>query len=124
MTTGDWAFALVAVTVGIAAVVCGIAWKAAFADGREAERLDERNRRAMSRLDRAEEEIWGPLPSAGPDPFEAWLAEAAGTRERLAGSGELRALAADSTGTMRAVTDDYIAQMAAEEEAYRKGLAS
>jgi len=123
MTTGDWAFALIAVTVGIATVVCGIAWKVAFTDGHEAGRLYERNRRAMSRLDRAEEEIWGPLPSAGPDPFEAWLDEAAGIRERLAGSGELRALA-DSTGTMRAVTDDYIAQMAAEEEAYRKGLAS
>jgi hypothetical protein len=122
MSYADWAFALVVTLASLCTVVCWVLHYVGFKDGHEAGRLYERNRVSLSRLERAENEIWGPLP--GPDPCETWLAEitAPGT-ERLALSGELRRLEIANTGAMAAVTDEYIARMAAEEDAYRQGLA-
>jgi hypothetical protein len=134
MTTGDWAFILIIIVTGIAAIVCGVAWKVAFEDGREAGALHERNTGNESRLrqgrtSRATGELWGPEP----DKFDDWLRDLSGDNERLARTGELRQLneyrpADTATGSFRtllaAQTDAFITQMQAEEGAYRKDLAS
>jgi hypothetical protein len=101
MTTGDWAFILVLAVVVVAAVVCGIAWKVAFEDGREAGALHERNlrneRRLRNRTDRATGELWG----TEPDQFDDWLRNitTAGDSERLARTGELRELSGGRRAT-------------------------
>lgn len=131
MNTADWAFILVLAVVTVAAAVCGIAWKVAYNDGREAGALNERNTRNEGRLsgrvNRATGEIWG----TEPDQFDDWLKNLTGDGERLASTGELRQLTAyhpaggrTVTGAFRAITDQYIEQMQAEEDHYREGLAS
>jgi hypothetical protein len=135
-------FLCVIAVVAVCAIVCGIAWKVAFQDGREAGILHERNTRNEGRLregrvERASREIWG----REPDGFDlgqwaAGLSEDHG--ERLADTGELQAArdyhpsvrglgASTDTGAIRALvegTSAYLRQMAEEEGAYRDGLAS
>jgi hypothetical protein len=136
MTPETWAFILLLAVVMIAAIVCAVFWKVAFQDGREAGILHERNMRntdriKRNRLDAATDEFRAITESA--DPFDNWLKQVVtDSGERLAGTGELRTLTDDfgqpdnltTTGAFRALTDDWIAQMTAEETAYRKKLAS
>lgn len=126
MTPGDWAFALVVFLAALCTTVCWVVHHVGWKDGHEAGRLYERNRFNLRRLDHAHEEIWGPAGEV-PD-FDGWLDElAAAGAERLASTGELALLTGTDTGAFRAITDGtdaFIAQMAAEEDAYRKGLAS
>jgi len=143
MTLGTWAFLLAGIVAIVAAIVCGIFWKVAYDDGHEAGQLHERNLRnteriRRNRLDAATDQFWQIDETA--DPFDNWLKQVVtDDGERLAGTGELRRLADDpgqpdnrlrpvrtltDTGAMAALTDDWIARMAAEEARYRKDLAS
>lgn len=132
MTLGDWMFIFVIAIVVVAAIVCGIAWKVAFKDGREAGILHERNMRnteriRRNRLEAATDEFWGITGQT--DPWENWLKQVVsdGDGERLADTAERRLVPVRNltdTGAMAIVTDDYIERMRAEEAAYREGLAS
>lgn len=136
-------FTLVLAVVVIAAVVCGIAWKVAYEDGWEARGLHDQNTRSERRLARQRQEEAD---------FDAWIAQlkepGAAEFERLAATNELVTLyeydprtgtvgglmthtaqicASTDTGAFRALTqstDAYLARMAAEEEAYRRGISS
>jgi len=122
MTLGDWAFALVMILAALCATVCWIVHHVGWKDGHEAGRLYERNRFNMNRLDRAERQIWEPRTEID----DEWIDQLnAAWEERLANTGELAILTgATDTGAFRAVTDDFIAEMAASEEEYRRGLTS
>lgn len=135
----DWAFVTLVGVVLVASVVCGIAWKVAFEDGREAgmlhaknlanhrtlaERRAERSAARTARLEREESDLDQWLESLHEPP----------ELERLARTGELRqlhqAVPADATvtGEFRMLTasrvDAFIARLAAEEDAYRRELAA
>lgn len=151
MSIEDWAFGLVALTVIICAVVCAIAWKVSYGDGWEAGSLHERNllntRRIRERREarEAEEDSFGQwLKQLGEDDGER-LADTgelmmfgyhydSGPPEAIT-DGPVRSrtacraiLSAPDTGSFRAAvateTDSFIAQMSAEEAAYREGLSS
>lgn len=133
MSFDEGALAFVIVVAVIAAVICGIAWKVAYEDGREDGQLHERNLRSERRIreNRGEREVWG--EHYQPDDFEQWIGELADAGEkRLADTSEMRQLAdyhpargrLIDTASFRALTDDWITQMTAEEAAFRKGLAS
>ena len=132
MTVEGWAFTLVAAVVLIAAVVCAVAWKVAFTDGREAGILHERNMRNTDIL-RKRREAREQHVTQEIDEWDRWAAQLReDDGERLADTGELRlararhpsARSASDTGAMAVVTDEYIERMRAEEAAYREGLAS
>jgi len=132
MTVEGWAFTLVLIVVAVAAVVCAVAWKVAFTDGREAGILHERNMRNTDIL-RKRREAREQHVTQEIDEWDRWAAQLReDDGERLADTGELRlararhpsARGASDTGAFRALTDDWITNMAAEEAAYREGLAS
>lgn len=136
MTTGDWAFALVAVVAVIAAAICAVAWKVAYDDGRADGILHERNTRNERKIRQRNEE----------QDFGEWLRQLAeDDGYRLASTGELviltgtngmdggpftrppRTALVSDTGAFRALTestDAYLTRMAAEEQAYREGLSA
>lgn len=129
-----WALAALVTVAALAAAACAVIARVSFRDGLEAGQLQERNRLNLRRLEgrtaRAARRIWG----AEPDDFGQWLAELAdhSGAERLADTGEMQLLeqpagthrAIAGTGAFAALTDDFIARMEAEEEAFRKGIAS
>ena len=132
MTVEGWAFTLVLIIVAVAAVVCAVAWKVAFTDGREAGILHERNMRNTDIL-RKRREAREQHVTREIDEWDRWAAQLReDDGERLADTGELRLARArhpsarglSDTGAMAVVTDEYIERMRAEEAAYREGLAS
>jgi hypothetical protein len=124
----DIAFLLLCVIAFLCAIVCIVAWKVAYRDGREAGALEERNARNEGLIyeHRAE-----PDPRGDGSDWDDWLAElqGAGDGERLADTGEMRMLTgyhpaggrAVDTGSFRAAmverTDAFIAQITSGEEA-------
>jgi hypothetical protein len=136
MTTASWVLTLAAVAVAgmaAAALAAVLSWR----DGCAAGRIEEKNARNLglirARRAAADREA---------DDFTRWCASLReDDGERLADTGEMQQLAAEwpligevlagaparsarDTGSFRAATDDYIGRMAAEEDAYRKGLSS
>jgi hypothetical protein len=139
MTLGTWAFLLVGIVAIVAAITCGIFWKVAYDDGHEAGQLHERNLRS-TRLLRERREA---RENREIDEWDTWAAQLReNDGERLADTGEMKQLTEEwpmmrtilddpgqpdnltTTGAFRALTDDWIAQMTAEEARYRKDLAS
>jgi hypothetical protein len=102
-------------------------------DSYEAGMLDERNRRNQLRLDGWED-------AEAEDEYDAFLRSLSDEEtERLAVTGELTQSGMDNaeprdlgqftsrrhaiTGAFRAITDNYIREMAQQEEDYRRGIA-
>jgi hypothetical protein len=140
MTFDDWAVTIILLTIAVAVAIAVLAWKIAFDDGWEAGRLHEKNARntariRRNRLEAATVAMWG----AEPD-WDTWAASLRpAPSERLASTGELHLALAEhvgphgaaavlsDTGALAALTestDAYLARMAADEAAYRKGLTS
>lgn len=136
MTTGDWAFILIVLIMVLASLVCALAWKIAYADGHEAGRQYERSRQNIRRV-RANRTRGMAATSlvASPAPWEpvVTVRRENRTEELLAMPTALtvpfihphapaaRVLLSD-TGSFRASTERFIADMRADEDAYRERL--
>lgn len=132
MNVETWAVVMVALIAGLCTVVCAVGIKIAYKDGWDAGRLHERARRGAQAVRdraerrRAERQRWDAYLAEDPaGSVEDWLAQitAETEGERLASTGERRVIT-ETTGTMRRVTDEFIAAMEASEDAYRKEMGS
>ena len=124
MTTGDWAFFLLTITVSACAVVCWIAWHVAYTDGYNDGRDYERGRRAERRIRDNRRQAAG-ARSVGVPPWYH-IVEPRRTAAPPPGPAQWHTMLLSDTGEFRALaaagTDRYIGRMQAEEESYRQAL--
>ena len=138
MTTGNWAFILVTLGGTVIIALFWVTWHLAFKDGHEAGRQHERNRHHEWQVQESR------AAAAVPDQWDRWLRDlSAGHGERLAATAELprpagrhdatarprpaRTSLVSGTSELRAIesrTDAWIADMEAQEAAYRREITS
>jgi hypothetical protein len=135
MTAGDWAFILIVLITLLCAMVCALAWKLAYADGHEAGRQYERNRQNTRRI--RENRTRG-LPATslvGRPPWDGAITVRREVRTQHMmmlpapvtqpiahpHAPAPRALLTD-TGSFAVSTERFIADMRADEEAYRRQM--
>jgi hypothetical protein len=116
--------AVVAITL-LCALACGICWRIAYADGWEAGRQHERNRRNERRI-RANRAQFPAVPPQFRRQDAPWFTTVIPSRLVQGGIGGPSTVPIahmrTATGSFRAATDEFVGQMQADEEAYRRQL--